>query len=107
MEPRVNKTLLSRYIELTTITLPSLAKTTHRDWPVSEDHCFVRIVLDTLCQDVWYKHISTPAYQHLSETQLNKAIVICEDIIKGRVAIDELNQRSLMWRRKVQGSFDF
>jgi hypothetical protein len=102
-----NNTLLSRYIKLTTITLPALAKRKHRDWPVVEDHCFVRIVLDNICQDVWYKHISAPAYQYLKETQLVEAIALCEAIIEGSVSIDELNQRSLKWRRNVQGNFDF
>jgi hypothetical protein len=38
--------LEGRWLELTRILLPSLAQ--ERDWPVSADHCFQRILLDAV-----------------------------------------------------------
>ena len=102
--------LQNRYLALINKTLPELAKSTHRHWPISEDHCFARVVLDNICQDVWYKNISAPAYQYMSSEQLIEAIKLCEDIISARVSLEKLNQRSLDWRKAVndkQGTFDF
>lgn len=102
--------LQNRYLALIDKTLPELAKNTHRHWPISEDHCFARVVLDNICQDVWYNKISAPAYQHMSQQQLNEAITLCENIQNGRVDLHLLNRRSLDWRKAEndkQGTFDF
>ena len=47
-------TLIATYMHLTKEVLPSLAKSGRPDWPVSEDHCFQRIVLNSICSGVWY-----------------------------------------------------
>ena len=44
--------IIQVYIHLTKEVLPSLAKKRSLDWPVYEDHCFQRIVLDTICGGV-------------------------------------------------------
>ena len=47
-EPRTND-LVTQYMVLTKEIMPQLARTSHRHWPVHNDHCFQRIVLDTVC----------------------------------------------------------
>ena len=97
--------LINSYLHLTKNVLPSLAKDGSRTWPVVEDHCFQRIVLDTICGGVWYEFIDRPAYKHLTVEQVSAAVQLCEAIIDGHLNIQELNQQSLIWRgnlRRVQ-----
>ncbi|CAM3764829.1 hypothetical protein [Polynucleobacter brandtiae] len=54
---------IERYLHLTKNVMPILAKTTQTDWPVQNDHCFQRIVLDAICDGPWYDKIIRPAYQ--------------------------------------------
>ena len=48
-QPPRTADMVSRYMTLTKDVMPRLARTTHSDWPVRNDHCFQRIVLDTIC----------------------------------------------------------
>ena len=93
--------LINSYMHLTKDVLPSLAKDGSQTWPVVEDHCFQRIVLDTICGGVWYEFIDRPAYKHLTMEQVSAAVQLCEAIIDGRSNIQELNQQSLIWRGKL------
>ena len=92
--------LIQRYLHLTKTIMPALAQTPTNIWPVQNDHCFQRIVLDAVCGGVWYDHVSRPAYSHLSLEQAQRAVQICEDIIAGRSDLADLNQKSLSWRGK-------
>ena len=93
-------TLIDTYMHLTKEVLPSLARSDRKNWPVSEDHCFQRIVLDTICGGVWYEHLDRPAYKHLTNNQAQRAVGLCRDIADGRVDLKQLNQQSLIWRGK-------
>ena len=79
-----------------------MARSGERDWPVREDHCFQRIVLDTICGGAWYDHLDRPAYKHLTKEQAQRAVELCKDIIEGRADLKQLNQQSLIWRGKRQ-----
>jgi hypothetical protein len=46
---------------LTRTVMPALARTSKHHWPVRNDHCFQRIVLDTIYGEVWGDHIARPA----------------------------------------------
>jgi hypothetical protein len=94
--------LVQEYLNLTRKVMPTLARTTNGHWPVRNDHCFQRIVLDTICGGVWYDHIARPAYKRLSHAQTALAIRLCEQIIAGEVDLAVLNQQSLAWRGKLQ-----
>jgi len=91
--------LRRRYRRLVTTELPRAARTGD-DWPVSEDHCFARIVLDDVFDDVWYDHVAgRPAYEHLSASRLREAIDTAERLLdEGKPLVDELNRRSLVRR---------
>ena len=92
--------LVSRYIVLTKEIMPHLARTSHKHWPVSNDHCFQRIILDHVCGGVWYKYLDRPAYTNLTKDQVQRAVKLCEDIADGHKDLQKLNQQSLIWRGK-------
>lgn len=92
--------LVGHYRHLTRTVMPKLAQTSKRHWPVENDHCFQRIVLDTICGGVWYDHIARPAYRHLNAEQVAEAVQLCERIIAGKTDLRVLNQQSLAWRGK-------
>jgi len=100
IEPRTAD-LVTHYAVLTKETMPELARTTHRHWPVRNDHCFQRIVLDTVCGGVWYDHLARPAYKHLARAQAMQAVSLCTDIIDGTADLNALNKQSLVWRGKL------
>ena len=102
MQEKTEKnTLIATYIHLTKDVLPSIARCDRTDWPVREDHCFQRIVLDTICNGVWYEHLDRPAYKHLTKDQAQRAVELCQDIIEERADLRRMNQQSLIWRDKL------
>ena len=94
--------MVERYLHLTRMVMPALARTTKRHWPVRNNHCFQRIVLDTIYAGIWHDHIPRPAYQHLGETEAMRAVHLCEQIISGETDLILLNRQSLNWRGKRQ-----
>lgn len=49
--------------------------------PVSLDHCFARIILDAVTEDTpWMNKIKSPAYKHMTEEQLRRAIQIGHEV---------------------------
>ena len=92
--------LVGVYMHLTKEVLPFLARSNERDWPVRENHCFQRIVLDTICGGVWYEYLDRPAYKHLTNDQAQRAIKLCQAIEEGHADLQQLNQQSLIWRGK-------
>ena len=83
-------------------TMPTLARTSHKHWPVWNNHFFQRIVLDAVCGGVWYDHLPRPAYRHLTKDQAATAVALCEKIMSGKVDLEMLNQQSLAWRGKTR-----
>lgn len=96
--------LVEEYLRLTVEEMPKLAVTSRKDWPVSADHCFQRIVLDTICGGVWYDYLKRPAYKHMTPAQVTRAIALCNAIIVGEANLDALNAQSLLWRDKARRS---
>ena len=100
-EETVNRrNLVDAYLHLTEEVLPSLAKSGGQNWPVREDHCFQRIVLDTICSGVWYAYLDRPAYKNLTHEQAQRAVDLCREIAAGRADLKQLNNQSLIWRGK-------
>jgi hypothetical protein len=100
LPPPIHPTPVEQYLHLTRTVMPALAQTSKRHWPVRNDHCFQRIVLDTICSGVWYDHIARPAYKHLSQAQAAEAVQLCDQIIAEKTDLNVLNQQSLAWRGK-------
>ena len=88
-----------RYRTLVEDRLPAAAREAG-DWPIREDHCFARVVLDAVFEDEWYQHVDgRPAYEHLSAEELDAAIDLAERLLeRGAPLVDALNDRSLQWR---------
>lgn len=93
--------LISQYMVLTKETMPHLARTSHKHWPVRDDHCFQRIVLDAVCEGVWYNHLRRPAYKNLTYDLAVNAVNLCNDIISENTDLAALNRQSLKWRGKL------
>jgi hypothetical protein len=99
-EKEEKDTLIATYMHLTKEVLPSLARSDRTDWPVSEDHCFQRIVFYTIFSGVWYEHLDHPAYKHLTNDQAKRAVELCQNIADGQADLKQLDQQSLIWREK-------
>lgn len=94
------RNLVDAYLQLTKKVLPSLAQSGGQNWPVRQDHCFQRIVLDTICGGVWYAYLDRPAYKNLTHEQARRAVDLCREIAEGRADLQQLNNQSLIWRGK-------
>ena len=92
--------LVSVYMYLSKEVLPTIARSCQRNWPVSADHCFQRIVLDHVCGGVWYEYLDRPAYKNLTKDQAQRAVRLCEGIVVGHIDLWKLNRQSLIWRGK-------
>ena len=91
--------LEAEWLRLTRATLPSLAAT--RAWPVSADHCFQRILLDNALGCCWYEAVARrPAYAHVEEAALARAVALAHAVIAGEADLHLLNANSLRWRGK-------
>ncbi|MER3432148.1 MAG: hypothetical protein C4288_01635 [Leptolyngbya sp. ERB_1_1] len=95
--------LRNQYLELTNQVLPSLA--TSRNFPIRDNHCFQRIILDNIFSCCWYEVLErkrVPAYRQLTEAQLETAIALANRIIAEPDSYgQQLNQNSLNWRGKA------
>ncbi|CAA9588306.1 hypothetical protein AVDCRST_MAG81-4384 [uncultured Synechococcales cyanobacterium] len=94
--------LIQEYLRLTKTVLPQKARESR--WILTQDHCFQRVILDSLFQDCWYYYLDKPAYQHLTEIQLINAIFAANQILaSGNEYLKSLNCQSLKWRGKASG----
>ena len=87
------------WLMITRQTLPALAKT--QPWPVSADHCFMRILLDAVHDGRWDKVVQgRPAYKHVELERLASAVKLAESVVAGEADLWALNAQSLAWRGK-------
>lgn len=89
--------LLERWRCLMHEILPKLAKV-HR-WPISQNHCFMRVCLDTSLGAPWHTIVKRPASRHMTDHQLRQAIAVSEQIVKSPHLLFELNHRSIEQRK--------
>jgi hypothetical protein len=94
--------LEAQWLELTRLSLPGVALS--RKWPIVNDHCFQRVLLDNACNAHWATVITgKPAYRHAPDATLRAAVELGMAVLAGTQDITILNNRSLVWRRQ-QGS---
>jgi hypothetical protein len=91
--------LRTEYDRLVNGALPAAAACAG-DWPIRHDHCFARVVLDTVFAGVWYDHVDgRPAVDHLSTAELRRAVDTASRMLReGRPTVARLNDRSLRRR---------
>ena len=77
-------------------TLPALAR--KHEWPISLDHCFMRVCLDNALGAPWPTIINRPAIKHLSDEQLLAAISVAQSLVQTPVTLHALNDQSIRWR---------
>jgi hypothetical protein len=88
---------ITRYKQLINETLPATFTK-----PVQHNHCFNRIILDWLFQDVWYRHLdqSKTAISQLNEPELQRMVVRMDQWLQHPDLLFEDNRKSLAWRNK-------
>ena len=93
--------LREAYLRVVTERLPERAREAG-DWPIRDDHCFGRVVLDNTFGGVWDEHVTgSPAYEQLTPAELETALELAERMLtEGTPAVVELNDRSLRWRER-------
>jgi hypothetical protein len=87
--------------ELVGRRLPEAART-RPDWPIRLDHCFGRVILDTVHDRPWREVIPPPAWRSMTPEALAAAIALGEAILAGEVDLHALDARSLELRGKPQ-----
>ncbi len=98
-DPVPRARLEAEWLTLTRQTLPTLAKT--RRWPVSADHCFMRILLDAVHQGRWDRVVQgRPAYKHIELERLEAAVMLANRVVTDETDLWALNAQSLAWRGK-------
>ena len=81
------------YLQMIGFTLPNLG-----GMPVTHDHCFARILLDTHFGGRWQKFLPSPAYKNLSAAELKSLTCIGDSIVEGKTDIWQLNKISRGYR---------
>ena len=95
------KQLIELYFHLTKELLPLKAKV--YDWPIQDDHCFQRVLLDNLFNGVWYDFLpqKRPAYQQCSNFELGHLVYDALTLYYGnRRLVTSWNEKSLSFRKK-------
>jgi len=75
-----------------------------RNWSITADHCFARILLDVTLRRPWRDVVSPPAWRHTPISQLEQAIALGKALLGRSQNIDDLNEISLKLRRSRQDS---
>ncbi len=80
-----------------------VARAAAERWPISADHCFLRIAYDTATGAKWDTVYPRPGYASLPVDRLATAIAVLDRIeAEGRPALDALNAASLAFRRAAR-----
>ncbi|MEM9668041.1 MAG: GCN5-related N-acetyltransferase [Pseudomonadota bacterium] len=79
--------------------LPNAARDRH--WPVLEDHCFARILLDCTVGQPWRTAIKPPAWRNASRHVLKDAIDLGKACLSGEADLTAMNRTSLSMRGKL------
>jgi hypothetical protein len=90
-------TLVARWNKLVREILPEMAQSSC--WPISLDHCFMRVCLDAAVGGPWHRIVKRPAIRHLSAVQLADAVRIAENIVAKPETLVAFNLQSLQWRK--------
>ncbi len=92
--------MVARWTELTREVLPAMAQARH--WPISLDHCFMRVCLDAALGSPWTVTVDRPAVRMMSQAQLGAAIAVAESIVADPSLLPALNAASLRGRRAAR-----
>ena len=99
-DPTSREARVSRWNTLVRVTLPSMAKPNL--WPISLDHCFMRVCLDTALGGPWHLSVKRPAIKYLTDDQLEAAIAVGEGLVARPQMLAALNSASIAWRKATK-----
>lgn len=89
------------YLYLTNDLLPAKARAEH--WPIKDNHCIQRILLDHLVGGAWPDHLRRlriPAYQQLDLKEMGRLLRSAHALYgKTKAEVTALNRQSLGWRK--------
>ena len=91
--------MLARWLDLTRRVLPGMAG--DHGWPISLDHCFMRVCLDAAAERRWHEVIRRPAVRHMTDAQLDRAVAVAEQVAANPAVLPNLNRNSLLMRGKL------
>ena len=92
--------LEARWLDLTRRVLPGLA--VERGWPIRNDHCFQRALLDAVFNDVWYAHVrARPAFRSMTDAQLGRAVTLANGVAEGLLDLQAINAASRAMRMRA------
>ncbi len=89
--------LIKRWRLLTDVILPGVAK--QNRWPISQNHCFMRVCLDKSLGIPWHEVVKRPALRHMTDDQLRETIAVAERILETPSLLFELNNHSIKQRK--------
>ena len=97
-ETEVRHSLVARWFLLVRTVLPEMAERCR--WPISQDHCFMRVCLDTALNGIWTDTVQPPAIRHLNDKQLRQAVAVAETLVCAPESLNALNRQSITWRQQ-------
>lgn len=90
--------MVAEWLHLTRDLLPAMART--RPWPISQDHCFMRVCLDAAYGGRWDAAIPRPAIRHADNEHLAAAIAVAQSLLRDPNRLPALNAASLRARAR-------
>lgn len=91
--------LLARWFVLMREVLPGMAA--WQEWPISRDHCFMRVCLDAAVGVRWDGVVRRPAVRHLTDAQLAAAVAVAEGVVAEPGRLPGLDAASLRMRGRT------
>ncbi|MGF1501796.1 MAG: hypothetical protein ACFBSD_08250 [Paracoccaceae bacterium] len=78
--------------------LPEAAR--RRNWPLTENHCFARVLLDAALGRPWREVVGPPAWAQMPADRLAIAVELGERVLSGRERLTRLDALSRAMRRE-------
>lgn len=83
------------------IELEAASKPNDSGYPISADHCFLRVAYDALFPGPWDQYLDKPAWKHLSPVQTETVQQLLTEMIHDPATCQKLNSESLKKRRNT------
>lgn len=101
-EPSEESELRAAWRSLVDVALPAAAL--RHGWPITENHCFARVLLDNAVGRPWREVVPPPAWRNTPLETLHEAVDLGLALLTGQEDIDRLNAASLRLRGKLRPS---
>ena len=82
--------------------LETVSQSKDSGYPISADHCFLRVAYDALFPGPWDQHIGKPAWKHLDSAQTETVRQLLSEMLEYPEICRKLNVESLKKRRSLK-----